>query len=200
MIVSPLGSSSRRETPMPNHRFSWCRYAAALLVLSWSGVACARDDASYHRTVERVLTLLPKRPIRVVVVDPNQADADARYVLQRIDAFITKGSRVVYLTLHGAILQGALKEWTFHEHILAAIIWHEMAHIEGADEAEAQRREEALLTDFIIRERVDRVEGMRYLAVLRSRRGKDGTLTPRRDDAEETLSGRALEHPVAVIE
>jgi hypothetical protein len=37
-------------------------------------------------------------------------------------------------------LEGA-GDW---DYALAAIIWHEMAHINGADEAEAQRQEEQL--------------------------------------------------------
>jgi hypothetical protein len=169
-----------------------------LLVLPWSSQATAREDSGYQRTVDRVLKLLPKRPARVVIVDAKGADDEVRSALQRIDAFITKDARVVYLTSHSAVLQGALKEWALHEHILAAIIWHEMAHIEGADEAEAQRREETLLTDYIIRERVDRVEGMRYLATLRSRRGRDGKLAE--GNIEETVKARALENPIAVIE
>jgi len=169
-----------------------------LLVLPWSGEASAREDSAYQQTVERVLKLLPKRPIRVVVVDSNQASVDVRKALRRIDAFITKGGRVVYLTSHSEILQGALKEWALHEHILATIIWHEMAHIDGADEEEAQRREEALLTGYIIAQQVDQVEGMRYLATLRSRRGRDGKLA--QENVEETMTARLLEHPIAVIE
>jgi predicted Zn-dependent protease len=92
----------------------------------------------------------------VVVVDADQVGDDVRDALRKMEAFITKGGRDVYLTRHGAVLQGALKEWTLHEHILATIIWHEMAHIEGADEIEAQRREEALLMDYIMADRVDR--------------------------------------------
>jgi len=186
---------------MDHHRFSWypC-VVATLLVLLWPGQASAGDDADCRRTVERVVKLLPKPPIRVVIVDANQAEPSARRALRRIDAFTTKGSPVVYLTHHSDVLQGALKEWALHEHVLAATIWHEMAHIEGADEAEAQRREEALLTDYIIRGRVDRVEGMRYLAILRSRRGKDGTLKHGQENAEETVNSRVLEHPIAVIE
>jgi len=46
-----------------------------------------------------------------------------------------------------------------------------MAHIDGADEAEAQRREEQLWTAFLMQERVDRIPGLRYLKALKSRRG-----------------------------
>jgi hypothetical protein len=91
-----------------------------------------------------------------------------------LDAFITKGGRVVYLTSHGEALQGALKGSQLCEHILATIVWHEMAHIDGANEAEAQRREEQLWTAFVMEERVDRIQGLRYLTALKTRRGDAG--------------------------
>jgi hypothetical protein len=50
---------------------------------------------------------------------------------------------------HGALVT--------HVHALAAIIWHEMAHIAGADEAEAQDHEEKLWTRFVRDKLVDRV-------------------------------------------
>jgi hypothetical protein len=53
---------------------------------------------------------------------------------------------------------------------LAAVIWHEMAHIDGADEAEAQRREQILWTRFLRDDRVSTVAGLRYLKALNDRR------------------------------
>jgi len=139
--------------------------------------------------------------MRVVIVDMNEAGVDIRDALRRIDAFVTKGGgRVVYLASCSEVLQGALKGWSLHEHVLAAIIWHEMAHIDGADEIEAQRREEALLTEYILAEQVDRVEGMRYLADLRSRRRRDGKLAQGHENVEATVTGRMLERPIAIIE
>jgi hypothetical protein len=184
---------------MPSHRPSWCPIlCVGLLMLPGPGSASQPDDSVYRRTIERVLKLLPTQPVRVVVVDADRADGDVRESLRRMEAFITKGGRNVYLTRHSAVLQGALKEWTLHEHILAAIIWHETAHIEGADEIEAQRREEALLTNYIMAERVDRGDGSRYLATLKSRRGKDGRLTQER--VAETLNGPLLERAIAVVD
>jgi hypothetical protein len=141
--------------------------------------------------------LLPKHPAQVVIVDPNQAEVDVRSTLLGIEAFITKGSRVVYLTSHGEVLQGALKGWSLHEYILASIIWHEMAHIDGADEIEAQRREEALWTRYVMDERVDPGEGLRHLSALRSRRGKDKKV--QQEDAVLTLRGPLMTAPIAVI-
>jgi hypothetical protein len=45
-----------------------------------------------------------------------------------------------------------------------------MAHLDGADEPEAQRREEALWEDYVLQHRVDRARGLKYLALLRKRR------------------------------
>jgi hypothetical protein len=51
--------------------------------------------------------------------------------------------------------------------VLALVIWHEMAHIDGLDERQAQQREEDLWTEFTRRGLVDSVGGMTYLGELR---------------------------------
>ena len=59
-----------------------------------------------------------------------------------------------------------MKRVDIFDYALAAIIWHEMAHIDGGDESAAQDAEEQLWKEFILRGRVDRTRGMRYLALL----------------------------------
>jgi hypothetical protein len=176
---------------MPSH-------FVALLFLASLAQGPGREDSPYHQTIERVLKVLPKRPAQVVIVDPNRAEAEIRGTLLRMEAFITKGGQVVYLTSHSEALQGALKGWSLHEYILASIIWHEMAHIEGADETEAQRREEALWTRYVMDERLDPGDGMRYLSGLKSRRSKDKKVQP--GDAVLTLRGPLMTAAIAVIE
>jgi hypothetical protein len=157
---------------MPSPRCSrWC-----LSLLVASNVAApfseaVRATSPYDRVLERVLKLLPRRPLGLAVIDPDQAQPDVRRTLLTLDAFITKGGRVVYLTSHGEVLQRAVKGSQLCHYILATIVWHEMAHIDGADENEAQRREEQLWTVFLMEERVDRIQGLRYLEALKSRRG-----------------------------
>jgi hypothetical protein len=63
-------------------------------------------------------------------------------------------------------LEGA-GDWGY---ALAAIIWYEMAHINGADEAEAQRQEEQLWQQFVVGGQIDAGKGLGYLALLRNRR------------------------------
>ena len=72
-----------------------------------------------------------------------------------------------------------------------------MAHIEGADEIEAQRREEALWIRYMMDERVDPGDGMRYLSGLKSRRSKDTKVQP--GDAVLTLKGPLMTAAIAVI-
>jgi hypothetical protein len=147
----------------------WCLslLVASTLAAPFSGAV--RATSPYDPVLERVLKLLPRRPIGLVVIDPDEAQPDVRRTLLTLDAFITKGGRVVYLTSHSEVLQRALKGSQLCDYILATIVWHEMAHIDGADENEAQRREEQLWTVFLMEERVDRIQGLRYLKALKSR-------------------------------
>jgi hypothetical protein len=76
----------------------------------------------------------------------------------------------VYLRQQGDVLQHAVKNGGVFDYALAIVIWHEMAHLEGAGEQEAQRREEELWQQFVVARRVDPVKGLNYLTLLRNRR------------------------------
>ena len=168
----------------------------ALLLLACSVEALAGEDSPVHRTIERVLQLLPRRPVQVVVVDANQAAGDTRRALLQMDAFITRGGHEVYVTAHNDALRRAVEGSSLHEYVLAAIIWHEMAHIDGADEIEAQRREEALWSQFVLAQRVDPMDGLRYLNALKGRRqGRP----PGPSEAEQVLRGPLITSPIAVV-
>ena len=83
---------------------------------------------------------------------------------------MNRGGRVVNLLRQGVTLQATLKGPGIFDYALATVIWHEMAHIDGADEVAAQDAEEQLWKEFIVSQRVDRTRGMRYLALLEKRR------------------------------
>jgi hypothetical protein len=53
--------------------------------------------------------------------------------------------------------------------MLAAIIWHEMTHLDGADERGAQGTEEGLWKRFVVERRVDPVTAPRYLKAMDDR-------------------------------
>jgi hypothetical protein len=127
------------------------------------------DPGAYEKTVNRALALLPRQPAKVLVVDDTSAarafDAHGR----RVEAFVKQGETVVYLVAQGATLQRARKEPGIFDFALATIIWHEMAHVAGATEQEAQRQEEGLWEQYVVAHRVDAGRGLRYLALLRKR-------------------------------
>jgi hypothetical protein len=130
-------------------------------------VAAATEDAA---AIGRALQLLSRRPEKVAVIDPDDATPEGQKILATLDAFITKGGRIVYINRQSEVLKGARQGGTLHVCMLAAIIWHEMAHIDGADEDAAQRREEGLWKRFVIDGRVDRVTALRYLKLMNDRR------------------------------
>jgi hypothetical protein len=119
--------------------------------------------------IAEALKLLPRRPGQLALIDPAAATPKGREILAKADAFITKGGRVVYVNLDSEVLTGARRGSPIHLCMLAAIIWHEMAHIDGADEDQAQRREEGLWKRFLLDDRVDRVTALRYLKLMTDR-------------------------------
>lgn len=121
-------------------------------------VTVTAEDAA---AIGSALHFLSRRPERVVVIDPARATAQGREILGKLDAFIAKDGHVVYVNRDSEVLAGARRGSSIHLYMLAGIIWHEMAHIEGADETEAQRREESLWKRFLLEGRVDHVAALR---------------------------------------
>jgi hypothetical protein len=153
-------------------RFSLVLALFLLPVARVEVVLCA-EDVLFAPTVRRALALLPKRPGTIAVIDANDANPDVRDKLLKLDAFVLHGRGVIYLVRQSAVLQGAARGSQVLDCMLAAIIWHEMAHLEGAQEPEAQKREQELWTTYIRDGRIDRVVGLRYLEALRARGSRD---------------------------
>ncbi len=130
-------------------------------------VNAAPEEAA---AIGRALQLLSRKPETVAVIDPDEATPGGQKILAQSDAFVTKGGRIVYLNRHSEVLKGARQGASIFDCMLAAIIWHEMAHIDGADEAGAQRREEGLWKRFVMDGRVDRVTALGYLKLMNDRR------------------------------
>jgi len=132
--------------------------------------AAAQQADEYDTTVARVIRLLPRPPEKVVVIDADTSGQSLHDKLQHVEGFVNPGRRVVFLVRQSDTLQRARKGPGIFDYAVAITIWHEMAHIDGADEATAQRAEEQLWTEFVVAGRVDRFQGMRYLALLKNRR------------------------------
>jgi hypothetical protein len=132
-------------------------------------VADGPRAAAERQALSQALRLLPRVPARVAVIDPEAAKPDVKATLLGLDAFIVKGSNVIYVVRQSALLRGAATAQGFHTFALAAVLWHEMAHAEGHDESEARRREQELWTTFIRDQRIDQLTALRYLQALSRR-------------------------------
>ena len=142
-------------------------------------VICDGPDAVDERAaLVAALRMLPRLPVRVAVIDATEARPEVQATLNQLDAFVTRTSRVVYVVRQSRLLVGARTGSSLHVHALATVLWHEMAHADGADEREARKREQALWTRFIRDQRVDPVIALRYLAAL-ERRPDDAVLAVR---------------------
>lgn len=143
--------------------------AAAPVAAAAKPRTAVRAPAASEAAIHRALGLLPRRPPAVSVVGADQVDPESRERFLRSEAFFSQGSPVVYITRHSPVLQAVQEGSAIHLHVLAAIIWHEMAHMEGADEQEAQRREESMWKRFVRDGLVDHVTALRYLKLLAGR-------------------------------
>lgn len=149
-------------------------FSLLLIALSAATATPARaQQSSFEPTIRRALALLPRRPATIAVIDANDARPGVRENLLQLDAFIIRDQKVVYLIKQSAVLQAARRGAQFFDYMLAAIIWHEMAHIGGADERGAQKYEQDLWTTFIRDERVERIAALRYLDALQKGHMRD---------------------------
>jgi hypothetical protein len=130
-------------------------------------VVCDGPDQEAERTaIVQALRLLPRLPVRVAVIDATRAKPDVQANLLRLDAFVIRGSPVIYIVRQSALLRGAVAGSDIYVHALASVVWHEMAHVNGSDERDARKQEQALWTSFVRDQRVDEVAALRYLAAL----------------------------------
>ena len=128
------------------------------------------DCPECDRVVARVRKLLPRQPERVVVLDASHQSQAMRRRIEESEAFISVGETTVYLKKQGSTFQLALGGEGIADFALAIIIWHEMAHIGGDNEEQAQLQEEQLWRQFVLGRRVDSSRGLNYLKLLQNRR------------------------------
>ncbi len=76
---------------------------------------------------------------------------------------------MIFTLRNTASLKRALNGSDLDVQTLATIIWHEMAHLDGADERGARKAEQDLWTRFVRDGVCDEATGLRYLRALASR-------------------------------
>ena len=132
-------------------------------------VTRGENAAADRAALAAAVALLPKRPVRVAVVDVRQNRPEVRDYLLTLDAFTVNGNAVIYVVQQSAVLKAARRGSRLFHAILATILWHEMAHLAGEDEHRARRAEEDLWQQFVRDGVTDQVTGLRYLQALRKR-------------------------------
>ena len=141
-----------------------------VVVMSFGAAGAAQTvSGPYEETIQRALGLLSTQPAKILVVDVTQAARAADAHGRKVQAFVRDGDNVVYLIAQGATLRGAQNGPSIFDYALATLIWHEMAHLGGADEREAQRQEEELWEKYLAAGRIETRRGLSYLALLRKR-------------------------------
>jgi hypothetical protein len=143
-------------------------------IVSTPGPTAAADTDA----IRAALALLPRRPVRVAVTDVSLCRPPVREYLLTLDAFTVHGNGVVYIVQQSAVLKGARSGSALYRAMLAAILWHEMAHLAGADERRARTAEEDVWRSFVRDGVTDQLTGLRYLDLL-TRRPDDTLLASR---------------------
>ena len=115
------------------------------------------------------VALLPQAPVRIAIIDVTQNRPRVRDYLLTLDAFTVKGNAVIYVVQQSQLLKGACAGSALYRTILATVLWHEMAHLSGADERGARQAEETLWMSFVRDGLTDQVTGLRYLNALKRR-------------------------------
>ena len=99
--------------------------------------------------IRAALQVLPAKPARLEVVDDSELSPAVSKQVASLDAFVPCGSKTIYLRRRSRTLIEAESQGGPFVLMVALVIWHEMAHVDGLDERDAQGREEALWSDFI---------------------------------------------------
>jgi hypothetical protein len=123
---------------------------------------CARCDV----VVGRVRKLLPRQPSKLVVIDAERISPALQQRIARSEGLAASDEKTIYLKKQGSTFQRALAGPGIWDYVLAIIVWHEMAHLDGADECQAQ---EELWYQFVVERRVDGYRGLNYLRLLQKR-------------------------------
>ena len=127
------------------------------------------NSASERQALIAAIELLPKAPVTVAVMDVGPARDGVREYLLTLDVFIVRGNTVIYVVQQSGLLRRAREGSAAHRAMLAAVVWHEMSHLTGADEPHARQAEEDLWTRFVRDNVIDQLTALSWLRALKTR-------------------------------
>jgi hypothetical protein len=151
--------------------------ATAACLMTPSAFACGVHDSdgrAARHVLQRALRLVTLDPgVTVRLIDPDlAADPDSA---GKLDAFVVREPsgelrRVIYVNCRSEIVRQAAAGINLYVVVLAAVIHHEAAHVNGASEDDARLAEAEFLRLQLGRGRVSPAVGEAYLDLL-ARRG-----------------------------
>jgi hypothetical protein len=149
---------SARSGHVRGWRTTWVSVLVTLLVASADAAPnpraravadAARHGGSMAGPVTRALALLNETNRRVVLFDPLQYRAPQRARLEQFEAFVLREHREIYLNRRGRAFEEALAGRSEGVYLLAAILVHELAHLDGYDERAALQAEQGCVFRFM---------------------------------------------------
>lgn len=99
--------------------------------------------------VARALLLTGHPEQRVILFDPQHYDARHRRKLERLEAFVLRGGTDIYLNCRGRAYTEASAGEPHGVYVLAAILAHEIAHLQGKNERTALAEERGVVFGFM---------------------------------------------------
>jgi len=117
-----------------------------------------------------VLALVPAQPPLIVIVDLDDLSIDARQRVGNLEAFVLSGNPAVFVVRQGVALRDAELGGAFDRLLLASVVWHEMAHLDGLDEPAALEREARFWRELVGAGRIDSGQGLAIAAELEAQR------------------------------
>jgi hypothetical protein len=146
-------------------------FAIAVVVLAFAVSSSASAQAApplpagaaLTAIVDQALMLLGQPKQSVVIFDPLQYDSDHRAKLEHYEAFVLAKQPAIYLNRRGWAVEEALSGRPDGVYIVAAILAHERAHLEGKDESGALAAEERCVYQFMKEGRIPVDVALRHL-------------------------------------
>lgn len=119
--------------------FAWLVGSSCIAWASAAQAVTSVEDPQLHadRSIRRALSLLQApTPVRIDVIDVRKLTLALGHVVEQTCAYVQKGVSRIYVNSSCPVYQAA-GDSLFDAMKLAAILRHEMAHLDGADEARA---------------------------------------------------------------
>jgi rhodanese-related sulfurtransferase len=154
LMASPPGAAARLSVPVD--------IARHVRVIGTTPISGDADPVLWRG----VLDVLPVRPVRIVILSANSLSPAARQKIRGLEAFVVDGDATVYVLRQAVTLRRAEAGDAFDRLVLASVIFHEMCHVGGLDEAAALGAEQTLWRGFVRAGRVEFALGMTYVQKL----------------------------------